>query len=117
MNINQKILNALTEMIGGDIWALSKPPEEDPDEFVVYNPENEYLDYGDDQDQDAELSYQVHWYRKGIADYVAKCKSIRDALRAAGFLIEPGIGVVYEKDTSGNVGWTHVTIVIRAEEG
>ena len=103
------------------VWAISKPASADPDQFIVYNPENEYLDYGDDRDQDAEMSYQVHWYAKGHVNYLAMRTAIRDALRNAGYLIEPSPMVIYESEagnpsTGVQTGYTHMTIVCRSEE-
>ena len=62
MTTNRRIENALSSLVSGNIWPLSKPVKEDPDMYIVYNPENENLDYGDDQDQDTEMSYQIHWF-------------------------------------------------------
>ena len=104
------------------VWAISKPETADPDVFIVYNPENEILDYGDDQDQDAEMSYQVHWYAKGHVNYMTARKNIRNALRTAGYLLEPSPVVMYEAESgksssSGTqTGWTHMIIVCRSGE-
>lgn len=117
MKINQAIERALSDMVSGNIWPLSKPTEEDPDIFIVYNPENEYIDYGDDLDWDADLSMQVHWYAKGHANYLEPRRKIREALRDAGFLVEPSPFAAYEDGkSSGSTGWTHITIVCRTEE-
>ena len=121
MNDNQKIEAALAGLVNGNIWPLDKPANEDPDEFIVYNPENEYLDYGDDKDQEAQMAYQIHWFKRGHANYVAPRRQIRGALREAGFLIEPSPFLTYESD-SGNssngtgTGWTHMVIVTRTDE-
>lgn len=121
LNLNQMITAALSSIVNGNIWPLEKPVTEDPDEFVVYNPENEYLDYGDNTDLDCETSMQVHLFQRGHANYLSKRKQIRDALRNAGFLIEPSAYVAYETDhgTSANgtgTGWTHTVIVCRMED-
>lgn len=121
MNANQRIEAALSSIAGGNIWPISKPANEDPEEFITYNPETEYLDYGDDLDQEAEMAYQIHWFKKGHANYLTKRRQIRDALRDAGFLIEPSPYATYDSESgvssSGTgKGWTHVTIVARLEE-
>ena len=36
MNVNQKTEKALAKMAGGNIWPLSCPLEELPDEYIVY---------------------------------------------------------------------------------
>lgn len=121
MSINSKIISALSGLVGGHIWSISKPTSADPDVFIVFNPENEYLDYGDDRDQDEEMSYQIHWYAKGHANYLEARRQIRDALRSEGLLLEPSPYVTYDTE-SGNTsngvqtGYTHMTIVCRAED-
>ena len=122
MTANRRIENALSSLVGGNIWPLSKPVKEDPDMYIVYNPEDESLDYGDDSDQDTEMSYQIHWFKRGMANYLSARKSIRDALRDAGFILEPSPYVVYENDsgistsvTGSATGWTHIVITCRTE--
>ena len=119
ISTNAKIISAL-QNICSNIYALSKPITENPDVFIVFNPENEYLDYGDDRDQDAEMSYQIHWYAKGQVNYLTARRQIRDALRARGFLLEPGAYVTYETEagnpsTGVQTGYTHMTIVCRMD--
>ena len=119
MNINQKITAVLSGIVNGNIWPLSKPTTEDPNTYIVYNPENEYLDYGDDRDQEDEMSMQVHWFSRGHANYIAPRKQIRDALREAGFLLEPSHHITYEEDNGkngSNTGWTHMVIRCRTSE-
>ena len=118
MSIESKIKTALTSIVNGNIWALQKPVDRNPDAFIVYNPENEFLDYGDDRDQESEMSYQVHWYAKGTV--TPPRKLIRDALRNAGFLLEPSARLVYESEagapsTGVQTGYTHMTIVCRLD--
>ena len=120
MNINQKIITALSDLVDGNIWPLSKPVDEDPDIFIVFNPENEYLDYGDDRDLEVDTSMQIHWFAKGHADYTSPRIQIRDALRDAGFLLEPSPFIEYEteagKSASGTgTGYTHMVIVARTD--
>lgn len=121
MTVNQIIETALSSIVKGNIWPLSKPVTEDPSQFIVYNPENEYLDYGDNQDTgEEEMSFQIHWYAKGHANYIKPRKQIRDALRSAGFLIEPSPYITYESEDGKNgatsgTGWTHMTISCRTE--
>jgi hypothetical protein len=118
-NINQKIESALSGLVNGNIWPLSKPLQEDPDTYIVYNPEAEYLDYGYNTDLEAEMSMQIHWFSKGHANYIAARRQLRDTLRAAGFLLAPSPFVAYEEDNgkAGNkTGWTHMVLTIRAED-
>ena len=121
MTANRVIEDALSNLVNGNIWPLSKPATEDPDEYIVYNPEAEALDYGDDRDQEGEMSYQVHWFKRGHANYIRIWKEIRDALREADFVIEPSPYAVYEAANGSSVngtatGWTHITISCRMEE-
>ena len=116
MSTESKIKTALTGIVGGNIWAIQKPVDKSPSQFIVYNPENEYLDYADDRDQESEMSWQVHWYAKGVV--APPRKQIRDALRTAGFLLEPSPRIVYESEsgtpsTGVQTGYTHMTIVCR----
>lgn len=120
MNINQKIMTALSDLVAGNIWPLAKPVNEDPDTFIVYNPENEYLDYGDDGDLEADMSMQIHWFSRGHADYVDARRQIRSALRDAGFLLEPSPYIEYEAEagkssTGTGTGYTHMVIVARTD--
>lgn len=121
MTANKAIISALTTLVNGNIWALSKPATKDPDEFITFNPEVEYLDYGDNRDQDGEMSYQIHWFKKGQANYLNQWKNIRKALREADFVVEPSPYVTYESANGSSVtgsatGWTHMTISARYEE-
>lgn len=122
MTANKNIINALKSLVNNNIWALSKPAKEDPDEYITFNPENEILDYGDNRDQDGEMSYQIHWFKKGQANYLTQWKNIRTALRTAGFVIEPSPYVTYESEngssaaTGAGTGWTHMVISARCEE-
>lgn len=118
MNINQKILSSLTEIIDGNIWALSKPPEEDPDTYIVFNPEfDEAADYGDDGDLEWNQYMQVHWFSRGRVDYLSARKKIRKALREAGLNVTE-ITVTYDQDSgkNANTGWTHMTFSCSDEE-
>ena len=121
MNINKTIITALTGIAAGGVFSMCKPVNADPDEYIVFNPENEYLDYGDDVDTEAEMSMQVHYYHRGLVNYKAKRKAVRDALREAGFVIEPSPFAEYEtvnNTSQKNTGtaWTHFCIVCRAED-
>ena len=118
MSANSKIISALTGIVGGNIWAIQKPVDKNPSQFIVFNPENEFIDYADDRDQESEMSWQVHWYAKGVIN--PPRKQIRDALRTAGFLLEPSARLVYESEagapsTGVQTGYTHMTIVCRLD--
>jgi len=120
MSVTAKLVAAL-QTLKIPVWAISKPETEDPDVFIVYNPEMEYIDYGDDRDLDIETSFQVHWYARGHVNYLTPRKNIRNALRTAGFLLESSPMVIYES-VSGNpstgtqTGYTHVVIICRMED-
>jgi hypothetical protein len=49
MSANAKLMQALTGIVK-NVYPLSKPTTEDPSEYIVFNPEADYLDYGDDSD-------------------------------------------------------------------
>ena len=121
MNINATLMDALRRLVNDNCWPLGKPVNEDPDEYIVFNPENEYLDYGDDVDTGAEMSYQVHWFKRGQCNYRPARNAIKRALRRAGFVIEPSPYIAYDVENSSSVKgtgavWTHICIVCRAED-
>ncbi len=121
MNVNQKLNAALTGIVNGDIWPLVKPASEDPDVFIVYNSQGDYSDCGDNQDLEWEHNIQVHWYAKGIVDYIEARNQIRQALRQAGFLVTGMPYLTYES-TNGEssngtqTGYTHMTITCIIDE-
>ena len=116
MNVNQKIEEALSDLVNGNIWPLSCPLEITPDEFIVYLPENESpADFGDDEDL-AWLHYmEVNWYKKGesrkAVNYINTRKQIRSALKSAGFSVS-NILTMHEKDT----GYTHLIFLCSIQE-
>lgn len=108
MNVNQKIENALSDVVNGNIWPLSAPLETPADEWITYNPELEQPEmFGDDDDLEWVHYMQVHWFKKGDggkpANYVDIRSKIRKALKKAGFSISEIIPL-FEEDT----GVTHV---------
>lgn len=103
MNVNQKIEQALSEIVGGNIWPLSCPLENTPGEFIVYLPTEEHPeDFGDDRDLAWVHEMEVNWYKKGETkkpvSYIKTRKKIRAALKKAGFCVQ-SIVPLYEKDT------------------
>ena len=119
MSTNSKLMTALSGVVN-NVYPLAKPTTEDPSEYIVFNPEADYLDYGDDIDQSEDRSWQVHWFKRGIANSVSVRRQIRDALRAAGFVLMPNTYEAYENDTGVTTktptGWTHLVITCRIEE-
>lgn len=116
MNVNRKIETALSDLVGNNIWPLSCPLEEPPDEWVVYNPELETSEeFGDDQDLEWMHYMQVHWFKRGDGkrpvNYVGIRKTIRARLRDAGFSVSD-IETLFEKDT----GITHLVFLCNIEE-
>jgi len=111
-SVNQKIQTALSDLVSGNIWPLSKPPEEDPDVYIVYNPSLETAeDYGDDIDHEWQDYIQVHWYARGRVNYLSTKKSIRSRLRNAGFALSEIAVIEHDSDGgsgSSGIGWTHL---------
>lgn len=116
MDVGEKIENALSEMVSGNIWPLSCPLESTPDEFIVYLSEDERpADFGDDQDLAWMHYMEVNWYKKGKrskpVSYESERKKIRTALKDAGFAIS-NIVPLFEKDT----GYTHLVFLCSIQE-
>lgn len=116
MNVNQKIENALNDLVDGNIWPLSCPMEELPEEYIVYNPELEQPeDFGDDTDLAWVQYMQIHWFKKGESrkpvNYIAKRREIRSRLKTAGFSLS-GIQVLFEENT----GYTHLCFLANIVE-
>lgn len=104
MNVNQKIETALSECVDGNIWPLSCPLEEQPDKWIVYNPEIEVPElFADDIDIEWTHYMQIHWFAKGQINYLATREEIRKRLRTAEFIVTD-IDHDYEEDT----GITHI---------
>lgn len=110
MNVNQRIENALSDMVGGNIWPLCCPDDSPPERYIVYNPENEEPGYhADDEDQEWVQYMQIHLFIRG--NYIEYRKKIRTAIRQSGFTIT-GIEPLYEKDT----GYNHLVFECYIEE-
>lgn len=117
MDVNQKIREALTDLVNDNIWALTCPLEELPDEWITYNPEQEKPElYGDDDDLEWAHYMQVHWFKKtgstAAADYTGARKEIRKRLKAAGFTVTQ-IVPLFEPDetqTPRHGGITHLVV-------
>lgn len=88
VNVNQKIENALADLVNGNIWPLSKPEETDPDNWIVYNPEVDIPgDFGEDVPLEWIYHIQIHWFKKGVANYLRVRKKIRKILIEEGFSV------------------------------
>lgn len=113
MNVNQKIEEALSNLVNGNIWPLSKPEETETDNWIIYNPEIDIPDnFGDDTPQDWVHHIQVHWFKKGTANYLKARKEIRKILMNEGFSIND-ITCLKEK-SNGEV--THLAFSINIPE-
>ena len=87
-SVNRKIEQALNGLVDGNIWPLTTPKEQDPEEYITYNPEDESAeDYGDDQDTSWIYYMQVHYVKQGQPNTLRIRKQIRKALRRAGFTV------------------------------
>lgn len=115
MNVNQKIENALSNLVNKNIWPLSCPLEAAPDEFIVYLPEDAPAEFGDDDDIEWIQYIEINWYKMGESrkpvNYTKKRKQIRTALKKAGFSVT-NIVYFYEKDT----GYTHLVFMCNIPE-
>ena len=109
MSVNQIIEQALKD-VTEHIWPMCCPDDSPPDKYIVYNPELEKAAlYADDVDE-AWIQYmQIHLFTKG--NYLANRKTIRKALRNAGFTLT-GIDAFYEKDS----GYNHLCFECYIEE-
>ena len=121
-SVESKLISALSEYVNGNVWPLSKPEEENPDEYIVFNPELEApADFGDDRDLEWMAFMQVHWFARGHADPSTAKRTICAALREAGFTIESIPVSTYESEAGSSAngtksGWTHVCILANIPE-
>ena len=120
MNVNQKIENALSLMVNGNIWPLSCPLETKPDKWIIYIPEVENPSIcADNYDIEWTHYMQVHWFAKGQANYMSTRKEIRKLLRNAGFSVTD-IDYYYETDSTvtspSGTGITHLVFSCNIEE-
>lgn len=118
MTTNAKINKALSEIVNGNIWAMSCPLEQPGDEYIVYNPELESAELFADDTMLEWVDYmQIHYFvrksgeSKKPENYIKKKNEIRAALCSADFCVED-ITVLYEKDT----GYTHVAFSVSCEQ-
>ncbi len=112
MTTNAKIDGALSSIVS-NIWALSCPLEQSPDEYIIYNPEIESPElYADDEDCEWIDYMQIHYFvrnageTKKAVNYIEKKEQIKKAIKKAGFSLED-ITIYYEKET----GYTHVVFL------
>ena len=122
MNVNQRIETALSGLVSGAIWPLSKPLTEDPATFIVYNPELVVSDQGDNLDQDWAYHMQIHWHSKGISDYLSAVDTMIAALHNAGITVTDIPFHEYQAAETGNrsqsgTGYTHVCLSCLMEKG
>ena len=110
MNANQKIEAALSELVDGNIWPLSKPEESNPDNWITYNPEIDLPgDFGDDTPLEWVQHFQIHWFKKGVANYLKTRKIMRKLLVLAGFSISDITCLKEGKRESASSGeYTHL---------
>lgn len=121
-SVNSKIKAALADLVNGNIFAMSLPPEKDPSEFIVYNMElGTPDDYGDDEDHEWITHMQVHWYAKGRVNYdsIHIVPKIRNRLKTAGFTISGVEPVGYDADlgtAKNGTGYTHICVLCNIPE-
>ena len=106
MTVNEKIEQALTKYVGeGRIWPMVCPDQNQPEKYIVYNPETETTALrADDCAQEWADYMQIHYFQKGNANVLRLKRQIADDLEAVDFSVTE-IQTDYEKDT----GYTHVT--------
>ena len=122
MSINQKIEQALSDIVKGNIWPLNCPLEKKPDTFIVYESEKEVPDdFGDDQEGEWIYRIEISWFSRPASEsgssrkpvnYLKAREQMRQRLKAAGFTLNnilPG----YETDT----GYTTCIITCEIMEG
>lgn len=113
MNVNQKIENALSDLISGNIWPLACPLEEKPDTFAVYIVERMApADYGDDAHKEWIQHLEITWFSRPASgskrkpvNYLTVEEQIITRLEKAGFTVKDSVPG-YEKDT----GYTTCTV-------
>lgn len=113
MNVNQKIENALSDLISGNIWPLACPLEEKPDTFAVYIVERMApADYGDDAHKEWIQHLEITWFSRPASgskrkpvNYLTAEEQIITRLEKAGFTVKDSVPG-YEKDT----GYTTCTV-------
>lgn len=120
MNVNQKIENALSDLVDGNIWPLSCPLESKPLKWITYLPELEKPSlHGDDKDLEWTHYMQIHWFAKGQINYMKIRNQIRSKLRNAGFSVTD-IDYDYESESTvtspSGTGTTHLIFSCNIEE-
>ena len=114
MNVNQKIENALADLVNGNIWPLSKPQETDLDNWITYNPEIDIPEnFCDDIPSEWVQYIQIHWFKKGVANYLSARKKVREKLMEIGFSIND-ITCLNEKKDNGE--FTHLIFSVNILE-
>ena len=96
MNVNQKIENALSDLVAGNIWPLACPLEEKPNTFAVYMIERTTpADYGDDSHSEWIQHLEITWFSRSASgskrkpvNYLAAEEKIIAALETAGFTVK-----------------------------
>lgn len=124
MNVNQKIEEALSDLVNGNIWPLACPLESRPDEFIVYLPEDERpVEFGDDNDLVWVHYMEINWFKrdrssKKPVNYLATRKQIRQRLKEKGFSVTDIIPQFEgTRGENGNLnGYTHLIILCNIEE-
>lgn len=103
MSINQKIEAALSDLVDGNIWPVTCPQEQPPEEWITYISDRETPEeFGDGEDLEWVYHLQVHWFKKSngtaAVNYLHIRKKIRSRLKDAGFTVSE-IVPLYEQDT------------------
>lgn len=113
MSTNERIEAAISGLIDNDhVWAMSKPTEEQPDEWCVYEPVLfNGADFGDNQISQWKSDMRLHWFCKGHVNYISKRKAFVNALKAAD--LEPYD--IYH-DFEESTGITHLAFTFEVME-
>ena len=85
MSTNERIESAIKGLVDEkNIWAMSCPLEEKPDEWCVYEPlVLNGADFGDNKIRQWRSDMRVHWFCKGQVNYISKRKEFVKALTEA----------------------------------
>lgn len=106
MTVNQRLKEALSDLVKGNAWPETCPKETPPNEYIIYSVVGEMpSDYGDDTDLTWTQFISVHWIKKGNVNYTSVKNAIRTRLKEAGFLVT-GITPGYDEETKS----THLVV-------
>lgn len=98
MDVSQKIMKTLGNVVQNHVWAGSSPREENYSEWIAFeNLENIPADNGDNRPIVWAEMVQIHWCHRGNVNYYEKRNMIRKKMLDAGFIII-GIAAGYNEE-------------------